>query len=82
MAQSDQLLFGKDYHTRFDTLAYIKRYYEEIDGKERTYHSLRCFHDVFQSLPACLSILDYGSGPSIHTAISAATKASEIILSD
>ena len=82
MTQSDQMLFGKDYHTRFDPLAYAKRYFEEINVQNRARHFLCCSYDVFQSLPACLSILDYGSGPSIVTAISAAAKASEIILSD
>ena len=82
MTQSDQNFFGKDYHTRFDPLAYAKRYFEEINVQKRARHFLRCSYDVFQSLPACLSILDYGSGPSILTAISAAAKASEIILSD
>ena len=82
MTQSDEIFFGKDYHTRFDTLVYVKKYFEEIDFQKSAQHVLRCFYDVFQSLPGCLSILDYGSGPSILTAISAAAKASEIILSD
>ena len=82
MTQSDQVYFGKDYHEKFDPLAYYKTFFEDSNTVKRAQHSLRCFHDVFQSLPAGLSILDYGSGPSILTAISAATKASEIILSD
>ena len=82
MTQSDQILFGKDYHTRFDPLVYAKRFFEMIKTQKRARHFLRCSYDVFQSLPSCLSILDYGSGPSILTAISAAAKASEIILSD
>ena len=82
MTQSDEIFFGKDYQTKFDTLVYVNRYFEEIDFQKRAQHFLRCSYDVFQSLPGCLSILDYGSGPSILTAISAAAKASEIILSD
>ena len=47
-------------------------------------HTLKCYHNVFQSLPnaAELRVLDFGSGPTVLTAISAATKASEIVLSD
>ena len=48
----------------------------------RASHFLRCFHDVFQSLPQGIKVLDYGSGPSILATISAASKASEIVLSD
>ena len=82
MTQSDQVFFGKDYHARFNALACAKTFFEDSDTIKRAQHSLRCFYDVFQSLPACLSILDYGAGPSILTAISAAAKASEIIISD
>ena len=40
------------------------------------------FHEVFSTLPGSLRILDYGTGPAIMTIISAATRASEIVLSD
>ena len=82
MTQSDQLFFGKDYHARFDALACAKTFFENNDTKKRAQHSLRCFYGVFHSLPAGISILDYGSGPSILTAISAAAKASEIVMSE
>ena len=75
------VLAGEEYHDNFDTPTYLKQWC--VDN-ERLEHYLRCFHDAVQSLPSRvgLSILDYGSGPSILTAISAATKASEIVLSD
>ena len=82
MTQSDEVYFEKDYHTRFDPLIFSKLFFEDSRAIKRAQHSLRCFHDIFQSLPTGLSILDYGSGPSILTTIPAATKASEIILSD
>ena len=72
----------KDYRKRFDTFANVKLFFEDSINIKRAHHSLRCFHDVLQSLPDGLSILDYGSGPSILTTIIAATKASEIVISD
>ena len=77
---AENILSGTDYHERFQASEYLQRYYGTLAGPY--YTSLRLYHEVFQSLPAGLRILDYGSGPSIRTAISAATKASEIVLSD
>lgn len=78
---SDDILFGSDYHDKFDTHAYLKSRYGKKDPAGHFYAVLRCYHDVFQSLPNGLEILDYGTGPSILTTISASRKASEIILS-
>ena len=43
---------------------------------------LRCYHSAFESLPGNITVLDFGSGPSLKATISAATKASEMTLSD
>ena len=78
MAQN--ALCGKDYQDKFKASDYLKSYY---DGFASDFIPvLRCYHDVFKSLPSGLAILDYGSGPVITTTISASTKASEIVLSD
>ena len=77
---AENILFGTDYHDKFQALEYLKRYYGTPAGSY--YTSLGLYHEVFQSLPAGLRVLDYGCGPSIRGAISAATKASEIVLSD
>ena len=83
MSQPEQVYyFQKDYHTRFDTLVYFKRFLEDDFTIKRAKHFLRCLHNDLQSLPTGLSVLDYGSGPSILTGIPAATKASEIVFSD
>ena len=74
------ILSGTDYHRKFQVSEYFNRYYAKPAGP--LYTSLRLYHEVFQSLPAGLRVLDYGSGPTIRTTISAATKASEIVLSD
>jgi 2-polyprenyl-3-methyl-5-hydroxy-6-metoxy-1,4-benzoquinol methylase len=71
---------GKDYLDKFNPSLYLQRY---ADVREtRSQHVLRCYHGAFQDLPQGISVLDYGSGPAILGAISAATKASEIVLSD
>ena len=69
----------------FDSYAFLKRYFSS-DGNSynlgRMRHTLRCYHDAFETLPNGLKILDYGSGPVMFATISAARKASEIVLSD
>ena len=74
----NQILFGPDYCTKFDGSTYLKVYYGK-EYKNIRYFVLRCCHEVFQSLPGGLSVLDFGSGPSPYLAISAAAKASEIV---
>ena len=74
-------MFGPDYCTNFDGSTYLKIYYGK-DYINSRHFALRCCHEVFQSLPGGLSVLDYGSGPSVYFAISAAAKASEIILAE
>ena len=70
---------GKDYLDKFDPSVYLQRY---VSNDPRAQHQLRCFYDAFRELPDNLKVLDYGSGPSLLAAMIAATKASEIILSD
>ena len=78
MAQNN--LHSTDYHDKFEASGYLKG---RFDSPHRDFlPALRCYHDVFQSLPKGLKVLDYGTGPVILTTISATTKASEIILSD
>ena len=43
---------------------------------------LQCLHESFLNTQAGVKVLDYGAGPVIASTISAATKASEIILAD
>ena len=70
----------KDYSDKFDTFVYLQRY---ADVRQvRSSHMLSCYHNTFKNLPNDLHVLDYGSGPTIVATISAAAKASEIVLSD
>ena len=68
---------GNDYFDKFDPNIYLRRH-AHIDNSR---HMLRCFHGAFQTIPKGVSVLDYSSGPSVRGTISAATKASEIVLS-
>ena len=70
-----------EYTYCFDTEYYLKTRFGDFSSG-RTLFPLQCFHDVFQSLPSSLKILDYGTGPAIMSVISAAKNASEIVLSD
>ena len=69
---------GTDYLDKFDAFAYLEKH----GPIENSRHMLRCYHSAFQELPNGISVLDYASGSSIRGTISAANKASEIILSD
>ena len=57
-----------------------ERFPDIISGRLK--HTLRCYHEAFQTIPHGVTVLDYGAGPVIMSTISAATKASEIVLSD
>ena len=75
---------GYDY-TDFEPTAFLERYYTTRGNSYnvgRMQHTLRCYHETFQTLPNGLKVLDYGSGPVLFAAISAATKASEIVLAE
>ena len=45
-------------------------------------HTLQCYHEFFKSVPNGVKVLDFGTGPVMLSTISAATKASEIVLAD
>ena len=77
---AESILRSVDYPEKFEALEYLKRYYGTPAGSY--YTSLELYHEAFKSLPTGLRILDYGCGPSIRGAISAAANASEIVLSD
>lgn len=86
MAENDDLVSWSDYEEVFDASAFLRRYEWNASAPtfRRVQHMLRFYHDGFQSLSSSsdLKVLDYGSGPVIVASISAATKASEIVLSD
>ena len=89
MAENGFLVSRSDYEEKFDTSAFLRRYEWNIAnanpaGVRREKHMLRCYHNALQSLPSSsdVKVLDYGSGPVILGAISAAKNASEIVLSD
>ena len=79
----DSTVSTPNYHDLFDPYAYLERYFTFSAGSLNwSHHQLRCYHEAFQTLPNSLKVLDYGSGPVMLATISAAAKASEIVLSD
>ena len=81
MVEKDTSCFLSYQHDEFDTPTYMQRY-NWVNDPGHVKHMLRCYHDAFQDLPNDLKVLDYGSGPVMLNTISAAKKASEIVLSD
>ena len=77
-----QVSSGEKYRNEFDPQAYLK-YYDDLT--EYQAQPLRLLHEFYQSYDSTssgLKVLDYGAGPTILYAISAARQASEIVLSD
>ena len=75
----------KDYKKAFQPSVFLKQYYEAFSPSDISLYlkqKLLCFHDSFLTVPNGLKVLDYGAGPSIASAISAATKASDIVLAE
>ena len=69
-------------HRSFVADDYLESRYKNVPANDRVQFLLNGFHEVFQSLPYSLKVLDYGSGPVIQNCISAAAHASEIVFSD
>ena len=72
---------GNDYLDKFNPSVFLERY-ADVRPDTRSGHMLRYYHTAFHNIPNGVSVLDYGSGPSILPTISAASKTSEIVLSD
>ena len=74
----------ENYEKEFQPSIFLK-YYEASGPSDIALYlqqKLLCFHDSFFSLSNGLKVLDYGAGPTIILTISAATKASEIVVAD
>ena len=56
--------------------------FSDSDYDFQSCNGLRCCHEALASLPHGLSVLDYGTGPSLQETFLLAGKASEIVLSD
>ena len=73
------------YNEEFKPFAYFLNYYSANgagDIPSFVKHTLQCLHESFLTVPTGVKVLDYGAGPVISSTISAATKASEIVLAD
>ena len=68
--------------SEFDTEDYLQTRFCDVNVQERILFPLEMFHKEFSALPGSLKILEYGTGPVVMTLISAARKASEIILAE
>ena len=75
----------QDYKQEFRPSVFLSKYYNATSRSDVSIflkHKLQCFHESFQTVPDGVKVLDYGAGPSVALTISAATKASEIVLAD
>ena len=77
-----QVSSGENYRDDFDPQAYLRSYDAVTEFHT---HPIKLVHELFHSYgstSAGLKVLDYGAGPIVFFAISAARQASEIILSE
>lgn len=75
----------KELENEFEPAEYMKCFDASNSTDSLPYHhtyKLRLLHQSFSVMPSELSILDYGAGPVVVSVISAATKASSIVLAD
>ena len=72
---------GEQYQA-FDPEDYLKTTYYDVNVPDKILFRLESLHRAYQLLPSFLKVLDYGAGPAIFTVISAASRASEIVLAD
>ena len=93
MADSYRTSQENDYTAYNDPAGYIKEMFNDLpetaEDSDTTHHSiskflLKCLAKFFDGLESdsSLKIVDYGCGPTIAYSISAAPKASEIVLAD
>ncbi|XP_041353492.1 indolethylamine N-methyltransferase-like [Gigantopelta aegis] len=83
----NQLLKGEDYSTVFEPLVYLANYVRDITGHEDQGHFMKFAMDAFHKAFSKANtkgrrLLDVGTGPSIHSVISASKHFDEIYLSD
>ena len=71
---------GKEYDDFFEPKAYLGSRFESVS--EHHAGILNCLHQFYQTVPTGVKILDIGTGPIISYMISAASKASEIVLAE
>ena len=71
---------GREYHDSFEPKSYLGYRFQSVN--ERHAEVLRHLHQFYLTVPVGVKVLDVGSGPIIAYVISAATRASEIVLSE
>ena len=73
-----------DHAHDFDPDDFLANLYRDLSSEacNNMRHKLQSYHEAFQALPFSLKILEFGCGPVIQHAISAAAHASEVVFSD
>ena len=66
----------------FDAEDYLGNTYHDVNAPDKILFRLESLHRAYHVLPSSLKVLDYGAGPVILPSISAAGRASEIVLAD
>ncbi|NJK59958.1 MAG: hypothetical protein HC918_06515 [Oscillatoriales cyanobacterium SM2_1_8] len=64
----------------FNARTYLQEYYGDVGAENLAY--LQFFARRFAALPPQNTLLDFGSGPTIYSVISAAPRVARIVLSD
>jgi len=67
-------------YTEFDPQEYLEEYYAELS--EENSFLLDFYHQTYRRLPAGLSVLELGGGPTIYQLLSASGRAREVVFTD
>ena len=82
--KSRQKVCREDYEKEFKPSVFLKYYETKSDCELSPFVRFRLqrLHESFVAIPEGVKVLDYGSGPVVVSAISAASKASDIVFAD
>ena len=70
------------YKAKFNAAPFLDQYHTFLKMGGRIKHQMNFYHVGFQNIPCSVQVLEFSAGPSLSSVISAATKASQIILTD
>ena len=67
-------------YTHFNPQEYLEEYYAQLS--EENAFLLDFYHETYDRLPAGLSVLELGGGPTLYQLLSASRRAREIVFTD
>ena len=77
---SVDIISHQKYRDEFEPSVYLRLY--ETNSTSGIIRTVQCLHNSFLTVPNGVRVLDFGAGPVIASIVSAAAKASSIVLAE